>query len=495
MAAKNPMMKRRTFLGYGATLPWALSGCWAAEPTAGAEARCDELEETARAERQDPRPMPVDRERFPLVPHAGAMRAQEALLWGYLAGLHDFRFVVWREEGDVQLVVVDELVSPLEGYAKLRVQGLRSGTWYSFVLVDETDGTRSSISRFMTAPGPGCAPPVRVAATACTHQRNAPFAALQRMAEREPDVFLQLGDMVYNDGATRTSVQARADGDEDRAKAAYRSNWQGALSDPGYEALLSTTGSYFTWDDHEVIDNSSLYDIDLETHRFAAMRYFETLAQPEVETGRFWDRYRWGESVEFFVLDCRSERVVESREEPDAIYVSRAQMDWFKSALVASPCHFKVVLTSVPITAWPEMLSVVADDRWEGYQAQRDELLDWILDKGIPNVFFIGGDFHCGAVSRVEPSGPRSGMYEILVGPGGNANNPLAVLWELGSEASRVDLAPPDQFLFLRSQPAGTLLTFDPPSNRVTVEYIEPETGDSIAVLELTGDQALDDAG
>ncbi|MBM65245.1 MAG: hypothetical protein CMH55_03305 [Myxococcales bacterium] len=488
-------MKRRTFIGLGATLPWALSSCWADDPGPGPEDRCHDLDETAQAQAEDPRPLPIDRERFPLVPHAGAMGSQEVLLWGFLAGHHDFRFVVWREEGDLAVVVVNEAVRPQEGYAKLEVKGLRSGARYVFALVDDVDGTRSLASRFQTAPAPGCAPEVQVAATACTHLRNAPFAALERMAEREPDVFLQLGDMVYNDGATRTAIQARADGDVRAAKAAYRSNWHAALADPGYEALLSSVGSYFTWDDHEVTDNSRLYDLDPASHRFAADRYFETLAQPEVEPGRFWASYRWGDSVEFFVLDCRSERVVESRKEPDAIYISSAQMDWLKSALAASPCHFKAVMTSVPVTTWPEMLSVVADDRWEGYQAQRDELLDWILDEAISNVFFIGGDFHCGAVTRVERSGPRSGLFEILAGPGGNANNPLAVLWEMGSEASRVDLAPPEQFLFLRSQPAGTLITFDPQGNKVVVEYIEPETGNTITRLELRAGESEADQG
>ena len=144
-----------------------------------------------------------------------------------------------------------------------------------------------------------------------------------------------------------------------------------------------------------------------------------------------------GDSVEFFVLDCRSERQEETREGAEAIYISRAQMDWLKSALADSPCHFKAILTSVPITAWPELLSVVIDDRWEGYRSQREELLDWIVEEDVSNVFFISGDFHCGAVTRVEPSGPRSGLYEVLVGPGGNANNPLALLWELGSDGTR----------------------------------------------------------
>lgn len=393
----------------------------------------------------------------------------------------------------MQRVVVDAVVDTTDGYAKLQVEGLRSGTWYSFALLDDRDGTRSGISRFQTAPAAGCAPVLTVAATACTHQRNAPFRALERMAEAQPDLFLQLGDMVYNDGATREAVQLLAGDDIDGAKAAYRRNWQTALSDPGYEALLSGTGSYFTWDDHEITNDSGLYDLDETTRQFAIDRYFEALAQPRLGENRFWDSYRWGDTAEFFVLDSRGERVVESRLREDATYLSRAQMDWFKSALVASPCHFKVVLNSVPMTAWPETMSVVEDDRWQGYKAQRDELLDFVVAEEITNLWFVSGDFHCGAVSSLERSGPLSGVYEILAGPGGNGNNPLVVLWEMtNSEASKAELAPPEQFAFLRSQPAATLLVLDPTLDRVGVRYLDPDTGAVIWEASLKAGEPID---
>ncbi len=476
-------------------LPWALNSCWADDPDPDSGASCLVSDETTAVGGEDPLLLPIDRQRFPIVPHAGAMGSQEVLLWGFRADDRDLYIVVWREDETAPVVVVRQLVTPQEGYAKLWVRGLRSGTRYHFALVNDSASSRSAESRFQTAPAPGCAPVVQVAATACTHQRNSPFAALERMAERKPDVFLQLGDMVYNDSATRSAVETRANGDEETAKGFYRRNWKTALQDPGYEAILSSTGSYFTWDDHEVTDNSRLYELDPDDYRFAADRYFETLAQAQVETGRFWSTYRWGDSVEFFVLDCRSERQEETREGAEAIYISRAQMDWLKSALADSPCHFKAILTSVPITAWPELLSVVIDDRWEGYRSQREELLDWIVEEDVSNVFFISGDFHCGAVTRVEPSGPRSGLYEVLVGPGGNANNPLALLWELGSDGTRADLAPADQFLFLRSQPAGTMITFDPSRNLVTVEFLDPDSGASLTKIELSPGQLSPPSG
>ena len=114
-----------------------------------------------------------------------------------------------------------------------------------------------------------------------------------------------------------------------------------------------------------------------------------------------------------FILDCRQERTPSRGE-----YVSVAQMTWLKSALSSSPCHFKVILNSVPIAQLPDVW-LMEDDRWQGYPRQRDELLNFIVDTPIDNVWFLAGDFHIGAVWRVESSGPRQQIWEILCGPGG----------------------------------------------------------------------------
>ena len=44
----------------------------------------------------------------------------------------------------------------------------------------------------------------------------------------------------------------------------------------------------------------------------------------------------------------------ETRETDEAIYISTGQFTWFTEALASSPCHFKVVMTSVPIANLPD---------------------------------------------------------------------------------------------------------------------------------------------
>ena len=137
-----------------------------------------------------------------------------------------------------------------------------------------------------------------------------------------------------------------------------------------------------------------------------------------------WRRLVWGDTLELFVLDCRSER-------RDGDYVSREQMDWLKGALTASTARFKLLLNSVPITDMDSVyLGVQAEDRWDGYPEQRREILEHVTERGVTGVLWVSGDFHWGAVTRVgdEPEDPGFDQVEVFAGPGGSSINPLAYL-------------------------------------------------------------------
>jgi alkaline phosphatase D len=86
---------------------------------------------------------------------------------------------------------------------------------------------------------------------------------------------------------------------------------------------------------------------------------------------------------------------------------------------------FKIIVNSVPITNFPGLFDLAPFDRWEGYPAQRTQLLDFLIQNKIPGVLFVSGDFHLGASTRVEPTGPWSPFREVLMGPGDQNANPL----------------------------------------------------------------------
>lgn len=469
---------RRDFLRLGgglAAVPligMTVAGCTDPSATpagddAGSQAKVDAgpPPETGAAVAFDPQAVPLDAVRFALGVQIGSLRAHTGIAWGHTEGKEAAVLRVWRAldapgaAGQVHLAV-DKAIEPADGYLKTLLAGMRAGTAYQYAWFAADFSARSDIGRFRTAFAPGIVAPVTVGATACTRPNFAPFVALTRTAELGPDVFCHLGDMVYNDSAV---VQAD-----------YRSRWRKALQDPGYRAVLGSCGTYQTWDDHEVTNDTKRYVMDPAQKSVALDAFFETLPIPRMAGNRFYDSYRWGASVEFFVLDCRGERQPESRLTEDPIYLSKAQLAWLQEGLAKSPCHFKVVLNSVPIIQFPE-LWFNWPDRWQGYAKQRDALLDHITAQGIRNVWFLAGDLHVGVVARIEIDGPRSKMFEILCGPGGN-QNPIAKA--LMSDPDLLAQATPTaQFLHASMDIATTLLTFDPATDSVRVRFVDPVTG------------------
>jgi len=300
-----------------------------------------------------------------------------------------------------------------------------------------------------------------IGALACTNFAYLPYRTAELLASEPLDFFVHAGDMSYNDGAQTL---------ED-----FRTKWRSTLDSSGYRALLASTGAYFTWDDHEVTNNfdaEALAQSDL----LAAARetYFESLAKRPNATGGLWQSFRWGGTAELFVLDCRGERRSSTLGSRRPIFVSDAQLDWLKKGLSASTSHFKIVVTSVPIGRLSSELYAAPSDRWEGYAAQREELLAFIDERGIDNVWFLSGDLHMGLVHRVDLGGRDARFWEVCAGPGGQSTHD-AGLFQPGAEALYERAFPTEQVAYASPDLAYTTFEFDRATDSVRVRFVSPE--------------------
>jgi phosphodiesterase/alkaline phosphatase D-like protein len=405
----------------------------------------------------DPDAIAQDDAAFPYALMAGEMHTTSVLLAVQIPDAQPKLLRVWRpadEPGMVWLVLEAEVVPTGDGYAKLPIEGLCPGTWYRYAYFVGEPGSltaRSLVAEFRTAPADDVLEPLTIAMSACNGS-SLDWPALARTADEHYDVFLHLGDMAYNDGSISLPE--------------YRGRWRQYLAASGFRQCYAKAGLYATWDDHEIDDNSNF---DRETmnpeqllkRQNALDAYFEVMPiDAEGPDYRLWRSFRWGRTAEIIVLDCRYERRPSLQQ-----YISPEQMEFLKDRLRNSPCHFKIVMNSVPITNMPGVWDFAANDRWEGYPGQRDELLAFIQDELVTNVWFVSGDFHVCFVARLEESGGlAANTYEIAV-TGGNTN-PLG------------NLLPAPQFAYGSSSPHGCILVFDPVENTVRVRFIHPETGE-----------------
>ncbi len=302
---------------------------------------------------------------------AGDAHEDRVILQTRYSGTDPLSLRVWRMEGTTYAeLVADEAVMPGDGgFVHLDVQGLVAGARYRYAFLHGANG-RSPIGRFRAALAPGQLEPLTFGACCCTNQSVTP-KPLARAAEREDlDAFLLLGDTSYNDGADSV--------------AEYRAKWSSSLSRPEYRALRASVGLVATWDDHEVANDFNPELTSASKLGAARKTFFESLPirRHATEPDRIWKSTRWGDTAELFVLDGRSERKPSSLLTSTHIYLSRLQMDWFKAALKSSPCMFKVILNSVPISDFG--FSAFNFDSWRVYQNQRVEFSSTSKTKASP---------------------------------------------------------------------------------------------------------------
>lgn len=342
-------------------------------------------------------------------------------------------------------VLSEDGLEVTDGFVHVEVTALSADRTYAYVFVTP-DGRRSVVGRFRTALGADDWRTLVIGATSCLGSTGRPFPTLSDAASHQLDVFCLLGDTVYADGSTTVEH--------------YRDEYRTTFAQQGFIDVAASTSMVATWDDHEVDNNYDPSSATIQARLPAAKQAFgEALPYRQGPGGSgIWRRLQWGEVLDLFVLDCRSERL-------DGRYISLEQMQWLQEGLLGSTARFKVVLNSVPITDYTSFFGeLFREDRWEGYP-QRTELIDFIWTEDIGGIFWISGDFHFGSLGRVDPPGFRGdGMWEALAGPGGS--NPIGAV-----EFFAVD----DQVPFFIADWTWLRVEADPMAGTLLVQFIDGE--------------------
>ena len=401
----------------------------------------------------DPESITEEVDAFPFGVQAADATPASALLWTKVAikveGLH---VVVYAADGavvaDVPATVADG------GFVVEDVAGLEPWTdyWYTFVAEEPAGGDaaiRSEIGRFRTAPAADAQPALVFGATSCNDKGLLSPTPLGPAADAQLDLFLMAGDTVYADGSDSV--------------ADYRAVWEDSYLDDDMRAVHASTSFLYTWDDHEVQNNWNPETLSASKIANARQVFYEhaPVRTPPDAPLQLWRSYEWGKTAEFFVLDARGERKPSTMDTDAAEYLSVDQMAWLQAGLLASEATFKIILHGVAFTDMPWQYPS-ASDRWEGYNAQRVQLLDTLEE--VDGVMFITGDFHFGAIATIEPAGKLLDFVpEVLVGPVAQFGNPGMYLLSLEPQFSHLTLT--NNYTRFTADPMA-----DPPE--VTIEFI-----------------------
>lgn len=315
----------------------------------------------------------------------------------------------------------------------LEVRGLQPGRpyWYRFATPD----AQSRIGRAWTAPAAGQAfGQLRFGFVSCANYEHGYFSAYRHLADQAPDLVLFLGDYIYEYvERNRPTVRRHSDDVEATTLPTYRNRYAQYRLDPDLQRLHAEAPALVTWDDHEVQDDyadrwAKSFDdpADFLRRRAAAYQAFyehmplrPSRSRPQGPALRLYDRFAFGDLVEFSMLDERQYRSREAcarppnaggghvevdalcaeRRDPSRSILGASQEAWLFDGLARSRARWNILAQGVLMAQLRQRVPLVGTvghwtDAWDGYPASRDRLLAHVEASRVSNPVVISGDLH-----------------------------------------------------------------------------------------------------
>ena len=323
------------------------------------------------------------------------------------------------------------------------------------------DDVLSEVGTFTTPPLPGVARDVKFAFSGDsdgTKIQGKPafnnFEVLGAAGQENLDFFVYLGDTIYADSDVRPTPAISLSDFRD----AYKEN----RDYPALRRLLAATSIYAIWDDREVQHSFAGQTVDPMLYangRQAFLEYMPLRPLPlppdsACASTPLFRVFHWGKDVDIIILDersCRSADVsavcqgdlaptlpapvraqlaqggfplpaqppagcLEALFEPTRTMLGPLQKSLLKAALLQSTAKFKFVINEVAI----QQFYIGPYDRWEGYGAERAEILGFIRARNIKNVIYLTTGLHANLINEVFIDrflDPTPVAYEFVTGP------------------------------------------------------------------------------
>jgi alkaline phosphatase D len=324
--------------------------------------------------------------------------------------------------------------------ARTRVNGLRPDHEYFYRFF--TEHSHSEVGRFRTGPPLNSKRPLKIAYYSC-QQYQAGFYNAQAAIANEPDVdlVLCLGDYIYESryesGPRVDSTGINHDGHVETLPE-YWEKYRLYKSDPDLKRMHAAHNFLCVWDDHEVEDNYAdggpspnakpgetnddyprrVPFPQREQNGYQSRFNYMPVLRFEGDRNRIYDSLQMGALVNLLITDQRQYRDAQPcndkiitpcpDEDGDRTMLGAKQKAWFKSSLQSSPATWKLWGSEVMLMGFgsaPGPNHDVINDTWDGYQKERKELLDFILDANIQNVVALTGDIHTFFVGTAGTTG------------------------------------------------------------------------------------------
>lgn len=319
------------------------------------------------------------------------------------------------------------------------------------------------------------------------------YNAILNADERELDFFVKLGDTIYADVASPAVPAPQATTlAEFRAK--HVENYAPTHGIDPWGDLAASTPTFSMIDDHEVTNDfdggaftpksgwynqGELYVNGLQA--FVEHNPIFPAAWPDLGDSRtdgrpmLYRSFQRGPHAAVLMFDARSfrdaslppvqdpfdpaevQQFLLASFDPSRTMLGLPQLGLLLDDLVRAEqagVTWKFIMTSMPMQNFGPL---AAEDRWEGYAAERAFLLSQIVALGIRNVVFVTADFHGTIVNDVTMPNPANpfeqlytGTFEVITGSVAYSAPAGPTFAQLGLQTGALT---PEQYAFYESLP------------------------------------------
>jgi alkaline phosphatase D len=310
-----------------------------------------------------------------------------------------------------------------------------------------TKHTNSRVGTFRTLPPTDSNTPIKIGFYSCQSYEAGFYTAQGALAkEKDLDLVLCLGDYIYEhhyyDGPAERADTTGANKDGDvQTLAEYREKYRFYQSDKNLQNLHAAYPFVVIWDDHEVEDNyagsqpdsASTDPANQENNNNYPRRvpfgdrrkngyraFFE--AMPRMPSrNRLYGSLRLGNMAELFLTDerqyrdpqpCNDALVTDCPDDlkPGRTFLGSTQKSWLKSALPKSKAKWSLLASETMMMSLDSAPGSHANqDQWDGYSAEREEILTDFLNKKVDNLVVLSGDIHNFIAGDLYTNGETSG--------------------------------------------------------------------------------------
>lgn len=352
--------------------------------------------------------------------------------------------VDWKVATDVALSNVVQSGSTttdasVDYTVKVDVTGLASGTtyYYEFTALERPSLT----GRTKTAPANSESNHLKFGVISCASFQDGYFNAYEALAQlNDLDAVIHVGDYIYeNYRATGGLAEERPMAPPNRLTTLsdYRMRYASYRLDTNLIRMHQQHPMLAVWDDHEFSDNvyrdgAGSHDPDRdgpwEARKAAAKQaYFEWMPiRINPNDPIIYRTISYGNLADIILLDTRLEGREEQFydpfdnriQEPDRTILGAPQKEWLLDQLSGSSARWKVIAQQVPFAPLELGWSAALDqdpsttyagiqgatlDAWNGYPAERRQLLGFIDSAAIEDVVILTGSYHVSLAFEVSP--------------------------------------------------------------------------------------------